>query len=296
MKIDKKTISVVIPAFNEEKAISKVIADLKKLSFVNEIIVVDDGSTDSTKQKASDSGAHVISHGINSGYGASLKTGIINSKNNVIAFIDADAQHNPEDLIQMIKFSDNHDIVIGSRKAGNHSPMWRKPGKAFIHMLANYLAGFKIPDLNCGLRIVKKDLITPYLNIFPNKFSFSTTSTIFFIKDGFKTKFVPINANKRIGESTLKIRHGLDTIILILRMITLFEPFKIFLPVSISIFAFSFIYAAQEVIRFRQFSATSLFLGITSLLVFFFGMIADQVATIRKEIKNNTGEMPQQRF
>ncbi|HDH06600.1 MAG TPA: glycosyltransferase family 2 protein [Nitrospirae bacterium] len=285
MNIKQENISVVIPAYNEEKAVSEVIANLRKLSFVDEIIVVDDGSADSTRQKAVESGARVISHEDNSGYGASLKTGIINSKNNNIAFIDADAQHNPADLIQMVKYTGDHDIVIGSRKAGSHSPLWRMPGKMFIHMLANYLAGFKIPDLNCGLRIVKKDLILPYLKLFPDKFSFSTTSTIFFIKDGFKVKFVPVSAQKRIGESSLRVRHGLDTIILVLRMITLFEPFKIFLPVSISIFTFGFVYATIEVIRFRQFSATSLFLGITSLLVFFFGMIADQIATIRKEIK-----------
>jgi hypothetical protein len=185
----------------------------------------------------------------------------------------------------MITYTEHYDIIIGSRQVGNHSPLWRKPGKKFIHMLANYLAGFKIPDLNCGLRIVKKDLIKPYLKIFPDKFSFSTTSTVFFIKDGFSVKFTPIHAKKRIGVSTLRIRHGLDTIILVLRMITLFEPFKIFLPISISIFAFGFVYASIEVIRFGQFSATSLFLGIASLLVFFFGMIADQIATIRKELR-----------
>lgn len=283
MDLKEKKISVVIPAFNEEKAINKVITDLNKLSFVSEIIVVDDGSTDSTKQKAIESGAKVISHQNNRGYGASLKTGIINSQSNIIAFIDADAQHYPEDLISMVKYTDDYDIVIGARQAGDHSPLWRQPGKRFIHMLANYLAGFKIPDLNCGLRIVKKDLIKPYLNIFPNKFSFSTTSTMFFIKDGYRVKFVTTHAKKRIGTSTLKIRHGLDTIILVLRMITLFEPFKIFLPASILIFSFGFVYAGIEVIRFGQFSATSLFLGITSLLVFFFGMIADQIATIRKE-------------
>ena len=97
MNANKKTLTVVIPAYNEERAIGKVITDLKKLDFVNEIIVVDDGSTDLTGQKATESGAHVITHESNSGYGASLKTGILNSKNNNIAFIDADAQHNPED-------------------------------------------------------------------------------------------------------------------------------------------------------------------------------------------------------
>lgn len=283
MNSQSKGITVVIPAFNEEMAIGKVVSDLIKISFADEIIVVDDGSTDSTRRKALDSGARVISHEENQGYGASLKTGILNATHNNIAFIDADGQHNPEDLKEMVKYLDDHDIVIGARRSGSHSPLWRQPGKKFIHMLANYLADFKIPDLNCGLRIVKKDLIIPYLRIFPDKFSFSTTSTMFFIKDGYRVKFVTIHAKKRIGTSTLKIRHGLDTIILVLRMITLFEPFKIFLPASISIFSFGFIYASIEAIRFRQFSATSLFLGIASLLIFFFGMIADQIATIRKE-------------
>jgi glycosyltransferase involved in cell wall biosynthesis len=283
MSIIENKISVIIPAFNEEGAISKVIADLKKLSIIDEIIVIDDGSTDSTKQKAIESGARVISHQSNCGYGASLKTGIFNAKNDILAFVDADAQHNPDDLNVMNEYIAHHDMIIGARNPGSHSPLWRKPGKFMISMLANYLAGYKIPDLNCGFRLVKRKAILPYINIFPDKFSFSTTSTIFFIKDGLKVKFVPINVKKRIGESSLRIHHGLDTIILVLRMITLFEPLKIFLPVSIAIFVFGFLWALQEYIVYSRFGATSLFLGIASLLVFFFGLIADQIATIRKE-------------
>lgn len=283
MSINGKEISVIIPAYNEENTISEVVADLNKLSFVSEIIVVDDGSTDSTRQKALESGAKVISHENNCGYGASLKTGIINSKNDIIAFVDADAQHNPEDLTLMSEYIDEHDMIIGARNPGAHSPLWRKPGKMLINMLANYLAGYKIPDLNCGLRLVKKKSIMPYLKILPDRFSFSTTSTIFFIKDGLRVKFIPINAKKRIGKSSLRVHHGLDTVILVLRMITLFEPLKIFLPVSIAIFVIGFIYATHEFITIKRFGATSLFLGITSLLVFFFGLIADQIATIRKE-------------
>lgn len=282
MNPDKK-ISVVIPAYNEEKSISNVIKSLNKLSIIGEIIVVDDGSTDSTSQIAVTSGAKVISHAKNCGYGASLKTGIINSNNDIVAFIDADGQHDPEDLAKMYKFINDHDLIIGARQKGSHSPLWRKPGKMFIALLANYLAGYKIPDINSGLRLVKKKLILPYLNICPDKFSFSTTSTVFFIKDGLKVKFVPVNAQKRIGESSLRIHHGFDTIILVLRMITLFEPLKIFLPVSITIFIIGLIWALEEAISVRKFGATSLFLGITALLVFFFGLISDQIATIRKE-------------
>jgi glycosyltransferase involved in cell wall biosynthesis len=276
-------ITVVIPAFNEEQGITKVISALRKFSFVNEIIVIDDGSTDTTRQKAVECGAKVVFHQENLGYGASLKTGIINSQNNVVAFIDADAQHNPDDLLKMSQLINDNDMVIGARNPGSHSPLWRKPGKMFISMLANYLAGYKIPDLNCGLRLVRKKAIIPYLKVLPDKFSFSTTSTIFFIKDGLRVKFIPIDAQKRIGSSSLRIRHGFDTIILIVRMITLFEPLKIFLPVSIAIFIFGLLWALDEVIRVGRFGATTLFLGITSLLVFFFGLISDQIATIRKE-------------
>lgn len=281
----EERISVVIPAYNEENGIGSVIDKLKKLPIVGEIIVVDDGSDDSTRQKALEHGANVISHENNCGYGASLKTGLRNSNNDLVAFIDGDGQHNPEDLVVMNKYIGDHDMISGARNPGSHSPLWRKPGKMFISMLANYLAGYRIPDLNCGLRIFRKKTIMPYLKIFPNKFSFSTTSTIFFIKDGLRVKFVPIDAQKRIGESSLRVRHGFDTIILVIRMITLFEPLKIFLPISFAVFAVGFVYALNELIVENKFGATSLFLGIASLLFFFFGLIADQIATIRKELK-----------
>ncbi|MCK5506561.1 MAG: hypothetical protein KAJ10_15465, partial [Thermodesulfovibrionia bacterium] len=213
------------------------------------------------------------------------KTGIINSRNEYVALIDGDAQHNSEDIVTMSKYIADYSMISGARKRGFHSPLWRQPGKKLISTLANYLAGYKIPDLNCGLRLLKKEAIMPYLKILPDKFSFSTTSMIFFIKDGLKVKFIPINANKRIGVSTLKVRHGFDTIILVLRIITLFEPLKIFLPVSLTVFIIGFSLATYEFFVFQKLGATSLFLGITSLLFFFFGLVADQIATIRKELK-----------
>jgi len=286
MDADEIKITVVIPAYNEEKAISEVITGLKKISIVDEIIVIDDGSTDSTKKKALESGVKVLTHRTNTGYGASLKTGIINSSNNVIAMFDADGQHNPEDIVSMSKHVGDYDMISGMRqKKGSNSPLWRQPGKKVINILANYLAGHKIPDLNCGLRLVKKDLIMPYLKMFPDKFSFSTTSMVFFLKDGYKVHFVPVNVQKRIGESSLTVFHGFDTIILVLRMITLFEPLKIFLPASITFFCLCIISATFDIITHLKIGATSLFLGITSILVFFFGLISDQIANIRKEMK-----------
>jgi hypothetical protein len=186
----------------------------------------------------------------------------------------------------MNKYIMDYDMISGARRSGSHSPLWRKPGKMYINMLANYLAGYKIPDLNCGLRIFKKKSLIPYLSVLPDRFSFSTTSTVFFIKDGLKVKFIPIIAEKRIGSSSLRVRHGFDTIILVLRMITLFEPLKIFLPVSISIFLIGVVYTTHEFILYQKLGVGSLFLGITSLLFFFFGLVAEQIATIRKEFKH----------
>ena len=285
MNLFAEKVSVIIPAYNEEATIVETLTAVKTLPFVGEVIVVNDGSTDLTAELAAKNGARVISHESNRGYGASLKTGIRNAKYDLVGCIDADGQQNPQDLLELKKFIDEYDMVVGARGSESHFPLWRRPGKKLIGSLANYLAGRKIPDFNSGLRLIKKAMILPYLKMFPDGFSFSTTSTIFFIKEGLKIKYVPINVKKRRGKSTLTARHGLDTIILILRLITMFEPLKIFLPASIFIFVVDLIWAAREFWLFRSFGATSIFLGITALLVFFVGLISDQIANLRKEFK-----------
>lgn len=280
-----KKISFIIPAYNEAGSVAEIVESVKKLPLDGEIIVIDDGSTDQTAKQAEAAGAKVISHQVNRGYGASIKTGINTASHKILAFIDADVQQEADDFLEMSRFIDEYDMVVGARVTQSHSPLWRKPGKKLIEMLANYLAGHKIPDLNSGLRLVKRDAIKPYLNIFPDGYSFSTTSTIFFLKEGLLIKYVPITVKKRVGKSALKIHHGFDTIILVLRLITLFEPLKIFLPASLIIFLVGLVWAVREFILFHSFGATSIILGITSLLVFFVGLISDQIASLRKELK-----------
>jgi len=288
MSICEKKISIIIPAYNEEAVIAEIVVGVKNLSLASEIIVVDDGSTDSTAKLAEENGARVIRHEFNRGYGSSLKTGIKKAECEIVGFIDADGQQDPQDLLELKKYIGDFDMVVGARDSQSHFPFWRRPGKKLISILANYLAGQKIPDLNSGLRLIKKEAIQPYLEMFPDGFSFSTTSTIFFIKEeGLKIKYVPINVKKRIGKSSLKVHHGIDTIILVLRLITLFEPLKIFLPLSFIVFTISLVWAIREFILFHSFGATSIFLGLVSLLVFLFGLISDQIANLRKELKEH---------
>lgn len=289
--LNNKTITILVPAYNEEAGIAKTLENL--LSFSKNknwhIIVVNDGSTDKTAsilQKMSE--IEVIDHPYNKGYGASLKTGILHAKTELIAFYDADGQHSPEDLENLHVNFQNFDMLIGMRGKNSHQDWLRKPGKWVLSKVANLLTGNKIPDLNSGLRIVRRDSIIKMLHLFPQGFSFSTTSTIAFINLGFNVGYYPIVVKKRVGNSTVKqIKHGSDTIMLILRLIILFNPLKVFMPVSISLFIFGTIY---EIIfgivlllpdNFRLIPA-AFFMILTSILIFFFGLVVDQISELRK--------------
>jgi len=178
-------ITIIIPAYNESEGIRNTLDELIPFAKKNnwKIIVINDGSSDNSQQILKQvEYITVISHPYNKGYGAALKTGIINSDTEYIAMFDADGQHNPKDLEKLSKSIQNFDMVVGSRGKDSYQDIWRKPGKKVLSIVANFLAERKIPDINSGLRIVRRNVIIKLLHLFPNGFSFSTTSTIFFFK------------------------------------------------------------------------------------------------------------------
>ena len=169
---------------------------------------------------------------------------------------------------------------------GQHQDYMRKPGKWVLSKVANYLTNRKIPDLNSGLRVIKREKIINLLHLFPDGFSFSTTSTIAFMYLSFKVDYYPIQAKKRIGNSTVKqIKHGSSTLLLILRLIVLFNPLKVFLPVSFwmifigviyeTVFGIIILYPSVKLIP------AAFFMILTGILIFFFGLIADQISAMR---------------
>jgi len=289
----RQNLSVVIPAFNEEKAIGRVItelqAELGKFPLNYEIIVVNDGSTDDTgKILTRLPEIKAITHPENKGYGSSLKTGIKNSQYPIILFFDADGQHRPEYIQEFIKNIDDYDMVVGARQKGYRGPTMRMPGKKFLYFLANYLTGQKIPDLNSGFRLIKKRVMEKFLHLMPNSFSFSTTSTLVFIKENLNIKFIPVESSKRIGKSTVKVSDGLRMFMLILRTIILFSPLRIFLPTSLFLFIAAFVSGIYDVfIRpYPNITDATILFFISSILIFFFGLLADQISAIRREINN----------
>ncbi len=286
-------LTIIIPAFNEAEGIGAVLTTLR--SFLDqqnvqaEIIVIDDGSTDGTGDKASlIQGVRVITHIRNKGYGAALKTGIGAATTEWVITYDSDNQHTPENLAAVLPaLKDNVDLVIGKRE-GYSGPLVRQPGKRIIGVVANYLTETKIPDFNSGFRAFRREKVLPYLHLFPNGFSFSTTSTVCFLKEGLNVLFVPIHIKERTGKSTVRPRDAVKTFMLILRLIMLFSPLRIFMPATVVLAVTAIVEVSYELIVHRNFSDAGVALLSLTCMIFFFGLLADQVATLRREIGKRT--------
>ncbi len=279
-------ITVLLPAFNEEKVIASVLENLMKLRKDDwEGLVVDDGSTDRTPEITSSfDGIRIIRHSRNKGYGAALKTGIGNATSEHIVTLDSDGQHNPEDIKELLEHIEEYDMVATYRTPMIHSSLWRMPGKWFIGVLANYLSRSNIPDLNSGFRAFKKDVVSKYLHLCPNGFSFSTTITLTLLCEGYDIKFIPIKVQRRIGKSTVSLKAGFEAILLILRLITLFNPLRIFIPISAAVGSLGLILFLQDLVK-RNLNDSTVLLILASILIFLFGLMADQMAHIRRELK-----------
>lgn len=279
--------SIIVPVFNEEEVIEEVIASLKKyLSEACEIIVVNDGSTDKTRElleKIAD--IRIIHHLENRGYGAALKSGIKKSQGEYILIIDADGSYPPESISELINQKDYYDMVVGARTNYQRQiPTLRKPAKWILNQLANYLTKTKIPDLNSGLRIIKKDVLNRFIHFLPDGFSFTTTITLALLTNDYQVKYISINYYKRKGKSKIKpIRDTLVFFQLIIRTVLYFKPIKVFIPFSLMIFAIAIIVGMYSILFTpKLMDTTVVILFATALQTFFFGLIAELIIHTKK--------------
>lgn len=282
-------LTLVIPAYNEEAGIGNALEALLPVCASRgwQVIVVNDGSKDSTAAKVNALLPHpnltLITHKLNRGYGAALKTGIRHAQTEFVATMDSDGQHRIEDLTALADHMQNYDLLIGKRADRFHSPLWRMPGKWFLQRMSVYLMRRPIPDLNSGMRFFRRDVLLRYLHLFPDGFSFSTTSTLVFMNRGYVVDFMPIKVNKRVGKSTVKLSTGFDTILLILRLATLLDPLRLFLPISFLLIGISLAWTIPFLVLQEGYSVGALLLLMTGILIFIMALLSDQIAALRKE-------------
>ena len=289
------SLSVVIPAYNEEKSIKQTLDQLKLIlnDIIHEIIVIDDNSSDSTcKIIKSFNNITLIQHNVNKGYGASIKTGIKKSKFDIIAITDADGTYPNERIPEFYKnfIENNLDMIIGSRTGSNvNIPLIRRPAKWFIGKLANYVTGINIPDINSGLRVFRKSSFLKFLPIIPDGFSLTTTITIGMISNGYKLKFFDIDYFKRSGKSKIRPIHDtINFIKLILRMGLYFAPLKIFMPVSVYLFILSFVIALYTKYVLGELAdVSSIIIMMTSFQIAVIALLAE---LINKRTPNKYGK------
>ena len=280
-------ISVVVPVFNEERAVASTIKHLKevmdKSGYDYEVIAVNDGSKDRSQEILNKiNGIKVINHPYNLGYSASLKDGIKHAKGNYILITDADGTYPIKEVPNLLEHIDKYDMVVGERRKEN-VPLLRRPAKSIISKLANFVSGKKIPDINCGLRIFKKDIALKFWNLFPSGFSFTITITLACLTNEYTVKYVPISYFKRKGKSTIHpIKDFVNFINLIARIVTYFNPFKVFFSVSILLFLIGllvFLYTKFYIGLVAD--ITVIVILLSSLQIFLIGLVADLIAKKR---------------
>ncbi len=279
---DSVDLSIVIPAKNEAAAIGDVVRHTKDAFPNAEILVVDDGSDDDTGALARDAGATVLTHPVSLGNGAAVKHGARNARGNLIAFMDADGQHNGADIARLIERIDaGFDMAVGARSTEGHASVGRLFANGFYNWLSSRMSGQKILDLTSGLRVVRADLFRRFIYMLPNGFSYPTTITMAFLRSGFPIDFVPVEVGRREGKSHIRpFRDGLRFFIIIFKIATLYSPLKIFVPISGLFFTTGVSYYAYTYFTQGRFTNMSMLILSAAVIIFLIGLISEQVTSL----------------
>ena len=278
------SLSVVIPAFNEEGAVRQTVEDvrsaLEPTGAPYEIIVVDDGSDDGTGAEAAAAGAVVHYNQVNSGYGATLKRGVRAAQHDYVAILDADGTYPARYLPEMLKMCRDQDMVVGDRGAAmKNVPLVRRPAKWMLNKFASFLAERRLSDLNSGLRVFRKSELIPFLPLLPQSFSFTTTITLCMSANGKRMIYTPIEYGKRVGKSKIRPIDFINFIILVLRAIVLFNPLRVFIPLGLLFFLLGFFKLAYDLTQWNL-SETAIFSFLAAIMIWSLGLIADMISRL----------------
>ena len=279
---DPSAVSIVIPAKDEALSIADVVHRLKEAAAWREIIVVDDGSADSTGPLAREAGACVIRHPYNKGNGAAVKTGARHASGEFVLIVDGDGQHFATDARRIVARLGEFDLVVGARRGATQATLARRGGNAMLNWLASYLTGRRIPDLTSGFRGIRRDVLNEFLHLLPNGFSTPTTTTLACIRAGYNVAFEPIDAGTRAGDSKMRVaREGTRFVLILLKVITIFSPLRIFAPISAVAFVGGAIYGVANFVTAGRIPNGAVIMLLFAVIVFLVGLVSEQVAALR---------------
>ena len=277
-------VTIVIPAFNEGEAIGGVVSSLAAAGPWREIIVVDDGSQDDTSARARAAGATVVRHPYNKGNGAAVKSGIRSAAGEYVLIVDGDGQHRPDDARRIVSRLGEYDLVVGARSRTTQATHTRRFGNGALNGLASYLTGRDIPDLTSGFRGARSAHLREFIHLLPNGFSTPTTTTLAFIKAGYNVVFEPIEARQRVGTSKIRLaRDGAKFLMIILKIVTIFSPLRVFVPLSAGTFLLGVAYGVWNVIVHARIPNGSVLLILFAVVVFLVGLVSEQISALRFE-------------
>ena len=282
-----RELALILPAYNEiegiERTLSSVRDVLAGLDCTSEVIVVDDGSTDGTGARAAACGARVVSHAVNRGYGAALKTGILSTLAPTVMIMDADCTYPPNAIPKLYSELAHAEMVVGARALSSNGVPWiRRPGKWILNRLASYLVGHRVPDLNSGQRAMRRDAVLRYMHLCPSGFSFTSTITLAMMTNGDRVSFEPIDYAPRVGSSKIRPSHFGSFILLIVRAIVLFNPLKVFLPLGALLFAIGVLKLIQDIVLWNL-SETAVMAFLSAIVVWAVGLLADMIARLQMQ-------------
>jgi glycosyltransferase involved in cell wall biosynthesis len=283
---DAAMVSVIIPAMNEAAAVGEVVRELAAAAPWHEILVIDDGSSDDTGRQAEAAGARVIRHPYNKGNGAAVKSGIRASTGEYVLIVDGDGQHKPSDALRLTSRLGEYDLVVGARAADTQAGLVRRWGNAALNWLAGFLTERHIPDLTSGFRAARRSCLLEFIGLLPNGFSTPTTTTLCFIKAGYSVGFEPVEARQRVGASKIRLSSdGPKFLLIMLRVITIFSPLRIFIPISAASLIVGTAYAVWTVITQQHITNSSVLLIVLAVIVFLVGLVSEQISALRSDVR-----------
>lgn len=282
------SLSIILPAKNEAPALAALLPKLRAAQPHAEIIVVDDGSTDETRELCQQNDVQCLSSPYSMGNGAAVKRGARAARGDILVFMDADGQHDPELITRLLaRLDEGYDMVVGARSRDGQASVHRGLANAFYNRLATWMTGHQVRDLTSGFRAVRAERFREFLHLLPNGFSYPTTITMAFFRSAYTVVYEPIPVYQRVGTTShiRPLKDGLRFLLIIFKIATLYSPVKLFVPTSLSFFFVGLGYYLWTFTTAGRFTNMSLLLFSASVIIFLIGLISEQITalTYRRE-------------